>query len=159
MGKKKVLVLLMCIPFLLSLFGCSKSHLLDGPGMVNTQVWESFELSRWDSDTTHSFWFTLKNDADCYLLTGQCTDRNGKTYYEEEGIQVPNAEADALRSFNLEALPDRVELLDGDLIPPENGYEVRLTLIFFDGSGLEKTIDSDTSIALYEKLLPYFINN
>lgn len=159
MNRKKVAVLLMCIPFLLSLFGCRKPGMVDGPGMVNTQVWESFELSRWDSDTTHSFWFTLKNDADCYLLTGQCTDRNGKTYYEEEGIQVPNAEAEALRRFNLEALPDRVELLDGDLIPPEDDYEVRLTLIFFDGSRLEKTIDSDTSIALYEELLPYFINN
>lgn len=156
---KKVLVLLMCISFLLSLFGCGEMHILDGPGMVNTLIWESFELSGNGSDTSYNFWFKLEPGADGYLLTGECTDKNGKTYCEEDGIIVPDAEADALRRFRLEELPDKAELLDEELILPEDAPSIRLTLIFADGSKKEKSIDGDTAIEIYEELLPYFINN
>lgn len=60
---------------------------------------------------------------------------------------------------------------DGGCAPPgkECGYEtdlflmdapsITLTLIYADGSQRRKSIDSGTSMDIYEALLPYFINN
>lgn len=159
MRGKKVLVLLMCISFLFSLFGCGKKHVLDGPGMVNTLVWESFELSRSDSYYPHNFWFSLTVDNGFYLLTGECADKEGNTYEAKEGIRLSNEEAEALRRFNLEKLPDKSEPTDEELILPLDAPAIRLTLIFADGSKTEKSVDGDTAIEIYEELLPYFINN
>lgn len=149
----------MCMAFLLALFGCREKHLLDGPGMINTLTWESFELSRSDSYYCHNFWFTLKLDNGYYLLTGECAEEDGNTYKSYDGIKLTNEEADALRRFDLDALPDEVQTEVDEELLLLDAPSVKLTLVYADGSQKEKRISESTSLEIYEVLLPYFINN
>ena len=133
--------------------------MLDGPGMLNTSAWEGFELSRSDSYYQYNFWFALKSSSDCYLLTGECSDMDGNRYESLDGIKVPNVEAEALRkTFALDELSDKTEDADSELIVLDAPM-ITLTLTYADGSQKQKSIGGDTSMDIYEALLPYFINN
>ena len=156
---RRMAVLILCMSFLLSLFGCREKHILDGPGMINTLTWESFELSRSDSNYQYNFWFELKSDIDGYLLTGECSDMDGNRYESFDGIKVPNIEAEELRkTFALDELSDKTEDVDSDLLLLD-APSITLTLTYADGSQKQKSIGGDTSMEIYEALLPYFINN
>ena len=163
---KKWMGFAMCMAFLMPLFACQspnaplrKPDILDGPGMLNTSVWEGFEISRSDSYYQYNFWFALKSSSDCYLLTGECVDEDGTAYASFDGIKVPNVEAEALREkFALDELSDRTEDADSELIVLDAPV-ITLTLTYADGSQKQKSIGGDTSMDIYEALSPYFINN
>ena len=163
---KKLVVLVMCIGFLSSLFGCKK-NVVDGPGMVNNLYWESFELSRSDSYSQYNFAFMLESSNNCYLLKGECRDEEGNIYESYDGIKISNSKAEKLRNcFELDNLPD--VLPDKTDEASSTGDEelfvldstiVELILKYPDGSVKEKAITTELSIEIYEQLLPYFIKS
>lgn len=155
----------MCMTFLLSLFGC-RDHLVDGPGMINTLQWESFELSRSDSYSQYNFGFIFETSDNGYLLKGECRDEDGNIYESDNGIEISNAEAEEIRSrFKLDDLPDVVPTKNDEAtgIDEEvfilDASSASLILKYYDGSQKEKAITSELSIEIYEQLLPYFVNN
>lgn len=163
---KGLVVLILCMTFLLSLFGC-RDHLVDGPGMINTLQWESFELSRSDSYSQYNFGFVLEFSNNGYLLKGECRDNDGNIYESENGIEISNTEVKKIRSrFELDNL--------SDIVPNESNEDVStndeeifildaptvdLILKYSDGSQKEKAITDELSIEIYKQLLPYFMNN
>ena len=148
----------MCIAMLLSLFGCGKKHILDGPGMVNDQPWKAFTLSRSDAYAQYNFWFTVEQGDFDFLLTGECRDEDGETYTIEEGVALSAEDLRYLRDLWLGDLPNPTpEEEDGPILL--DAPEITLLLTWRDGSEEEKVFSADTSIDIYEKFLPYFKNN
>ena len=157
-GVKGAVMIGICFVLLLSLPGCGvkENYIMDGSGMINTYAWEEFELSRSDSNYQYNFWFSLKSADGCYLLTGECSDEEGNRYESLDGIEVPNAEAEAIRrEFALDELNDVVEDPESELILLD-APTVSLTLTYADGSKKEKSIGADASMDIYHALLPYF---
>ena len=139
--------------FLLTLLGCAKPQILDGPGMVNDRPWREFTLSRADSYAQYNFWFTVQDAKSEYLLTGECRDEDGNEYIMENGVPLSEEDAQYLRDLWLAELSDAVEdeiLLDAP--------QVSLVLTWNDGTQTEKALPGKTSIELYHRFLPYFKN-
>jgi hypothetical protein len=143
-----------------SLFGCSRKHIQDGPGMINDLNWKAFTLSRSDSFAQYNFSFTVEKSGSNYLLTGDCRDEEGNEYCVEEGICLSARDIPYLRSLNLGNLPDVTPA------SPDEGEEFILldapTITLFvtdpDGTVREKAMANDFSIDFHERFLPYFIN-
>lgn len=155
----------MSISFLFSLFSCC--HLVDGPGMINTLYWESFELSRCDSYSQYNFGFILESSNTGYVLKGECRDDEGNIYGSYNGIRISNNEVEKLRSrFELDKLPDIVPNKNNEDVDTNDEEvfvldetSVDLILKYPDGSKKEKVITNELSIEIYEQLLPYFMNS
>lgn len=155
---KRWMVILLLASFLLSLFGCGKKSILDGPGMVNDQPWREFSLSRSDSYAQYNFWFEVQKNEYGYLLTGECRDEDGEMYVLEAKDNTILSAEDMryLRGLWLGELPD--------VVPDENAEEpflldapnITFILTLLNGSQQEKGLPSEISIAIYEHFLPYF---
>ena len=144
--------------FLSSLFGCSKKHILDGPGMVNDQPWKAFTLSRSDSYSQYNFWFTVEQGDFAFLLTGECRDEDGELYTIEEGVELSTEDLQFLRGLKLADLPDDIPYEDDGLILLDAPV-IKLTVTFIDDQEVAKCLPEDASIQIYQRFLPYFINN
>lgn len=155
--RKKWNVLAVCAGLLVSLFGCAKPQILDGPGMVNDRPWREFTLSRSDSYAQYNFWFTVQDAKSEYLLTGECRDEEGNEYTMESGVPLSAEDAQYLRELWLAELPDVQPDGDDDLILLD-APEITLVLTWNDGTQTKKAISDDTSIELYQRFLPYFKN-
>ena len=155
--RKKWNVLAVCAGLLVSLFGCAKPQILDGPGMVNDRPWREFTLSRSDSYAQYNFWFTVQDAKSEYLLTGECRDEDGNEYCTESGVPLSAEDAQYLRELWLAELPDVQPDGDDDLILLD-APEITLVLTWNDGTQTKKAISGDTSIELYQRFLPYFKN-
>lgn len=151
--RKKWNVLAVCAGFLLSLFGCTKPQILDGPGMVNDRPWREFTLSRTDSYAQYNFWFTVQDAKSEYLLTGECRDEVGNEYCMERGVPLSEEDAQYLLALYLAELPDKVE----DEILPD-APEITLVLTGNDDTQTKKALPGEISIELYHRFLPYFKN-
>lgn len=144
--------------FSLSLFGCGKKHILDGPGMVNDQPWKAFTLSRTDSYSQYNFWFTVEQGDFAFLLTGECQGEDGERYCLEEGVELSTEDLQYLRSLQLhERMDDVPTMIDDDLMILD-APEVSLVLTFIDGNSQKKVLSSDLSIQIYNRFLSYFEN-
>ena len=155
--RKKWNVLAVCAGFVLSLFGCTKPQILDGPGMVNDRPWREFTLSRTDSYAQYNFWFTVQDAKSEYLLTGECRDEVGNEYCMERGVPLSAEDAQYLRDLWLGEQPDVQPDGDDDLILLD-APDVRLVLTYNDGTQTEKALPGEISIELYHRFLPYFKN-
>ena len=155
--RKKWNVLAVCAGFVLSLFGCAKPQILDGPGMVNDRPWREFTLSRTDSYAQYNFWFTVQDTKSEYLLTGECRDEDGNEYCMERGVPLSAEDAQYLRDLWLGEQPDVQPDGEDDLILLD-APEVRLVLTHNDGTQTEKALPGEISIELYHRFLPYFKN-
>lgn len=155
--RKKWNVLAVCAGFLLSLFGCAKPQILDGPRMVNDRPWREFTLSRTDSYAQYNFWFTVQDAKSEYLLTGECRDESGNAYCMESDVSLSEEDAQYLRELYLAELPDVQPDGDDDLILLD-APEITLVLTWNDGTKTEKALPGKTSIELYPRFLPYFKN-
>ena len=153
--RKKWNVLAVCAGFVLSLFGCTKPQIVDGPGMVNDRPWREFTLSRTDSYAQYNFWFTVQDAKSEYLLTGDCRDEVGNEYYMERGVPLSAEDAQYLRDLWLGEQPDVQPDGDDDLILLD-APDVRLVLTWRDGTQQEKYLPEETSIEIYNRFLPYF---
>ena len=153
--RKKWNVLAVCAGFVLSLFGCAKPQILDGPGMVNDRPWREFTLSRTDSYAQYNFWFTVQDAKSEYLLTSECRDEVGNEYCMERGVPLSAEDAQYLRDLWLGEQPDVQPDGDEDLILLD-APDVRLVLTWRDGTQQEKYLPEETSIEIYNRFLPYF---
>jgi hypothetical protein len=157
MKKMKIpAVLATCAACVLSLFGCGKDHILDGPGMVNDLTWTEFTVTRSDSYAQHNFWFTVEYRESGFFLTGECRDENGNLLENEEGILVSTETVRALRSLMLGDLPDAKPDSAGDDVLLLDAPDYSLLLTYMDGSRQEKAITDELSLLIYRHFLPYF---
>ncbi len=160
--KKKAqwMVFAVCIAWLLTLLGCGKEkpHMLDGPGMEYQSPWTKFTLSRTDSNTQYRFWFTVTDNGDQALVTGECCDEKGDYYVEEIGIEISGEDLWQLRWMDLDQLPDE-EPWPEDLERPTDMASITLTLTLSDGTVEKKNASGDLSMEIYSLLLPYLENN
>ena len=155
---KRWTVVLLIASVFLSLFGCGKKHILDGPGMVNDQPWKAFTLSRSDSYSQYNFWFTVEQGNFAFLLTGECRDEDGELYTIEEAVELSTEDLQFLRGLKLADLPDAIDFEDEELLLLD-APTIRLTVTFMDDQSVEKSLPQATSIEMYKRFLPYFINN
>lgn len=146
----------MCIAWLMTFLGCGKEkpHMLDGPGMEYQSPWTAFTISGTDSNTKHSFCFTVTDSADAALVSGECSDETGKTYSQEQGVNISDEDVWKLRWMNLDQLPDKERSEDQAL--PADMAGVTLSLTLSDGTVTEKIASGDLSMEIYQLLLPYF---
>ena len=151
-------VVLLIASVFLSLFGCGKKHILDGPGMVNDQPWKAFTLSRSDSYSQYNFCFTVEQGNFAFLLTGECRDEAGELYTIEEAVELSTEDLQFLRELKLADLPDEIPNEDDGLILLDAPV-IKLTVTFIDNQEVAKSLSEDASIQIYQRFLPYFINN
>ena len=148
----------MCAAVIFTLSGCCKSHLLDGPGMINPASWDSFTVSRSDSYAQHNFYIQVEARNEGLFVTGEVRGDDGSLYEETEGILLSGEEADALYALTPALLPDRVtnsgDSLDGVEIldAPSVSVEVKCT----DGRVLAKVDEDDFTLKVYQIVLPCF---
>ena len=149
----------MCIAWLMTLLGCGKEKpfMVDGPGMEYQSPWTAFTISRTDSDTKYSFWFTVTDSGDEALVTGQCSDEKGKSYSEEQGIPVSAEDVWKLRWMDLDQLPQE-EPWPEDMEMPTDMASITLSLTLSDGTVEKKDASGTLSMEIYEILLPYLKN-
>lgn len=155
---RRLAVLTLLALFSFSLFGCGKKHVLDGPGMVNDQPWKAFTLSRSDSESQYNFWFTVEQGDFAFLLTGECRDENGEIYNIEKGVELSTKDLQYLRDLHLHDLSDVIEDDAVDDLMILDAPMISLVLTFRDGTTQEKHLSEDTSLDIYQRLLPYFEN-
>ena len=137
--------------WLATLFGCKEKHILDGPGMVNPDAWDTFYVSRsGDSYAQHNFYITISNSADGYIAKG--TVLNCKE--EEEGILLPKSACRQIDELSPGTLPDVVESVsdesDEELPMPLDFPEVEIEVGYADGRLLRKVDRDDFSLKVYE---------
>lgn len=158
MKHKKWTAVALVTTLALSLFGCGKRHMLDGPGMVNDQPWKAFTLSRSDSYSQYNFWFTVERGDFAFLLTGECRDEDGQLYTIEEGVELSTEDLQFLRGLKLADLPDEIPDEDDGLLLLDAPL-IKMTVTFIDDQEVAKSLSEDASIQIYQRFLPYFINN
>ncbi len=154
---KTVFLCALCSTLVFPLFGCRpKDHILDGPGMVNDLTWKDFTLSRSDSNAQYCFWFTVEKTDNGFVLTGECRDDQGFNYLCQEGVELSGDDIRYLRSLYLGDLPDYVPAEEEELV--SDNLSISLTLTYLDGQQGKKRCSPALSLELYEKFLPYFMN-
>ena len=158
---KKWTVVLLFASFLLSLFGCGKGQIQDGPGMVNDQPWCGFSLSRSDSYAQYNFWFEVQKDELGWLLTGECRDEDGDMFSleAEDGIVLSTEDLQYLRGLWLGDLPDVASGEDDDEPFLLDAPTITFVLTWLDGNQQEKVLPDDLSFDIYLRFLPYFQRN
>ena len=149
-------VLATCAACVLSLFGCGKDHILDGPGMVNDLTWREFTVTRSDSYAQYNFWFTVEYKESGFYLTGECRGEDGALFENEEGILLSSETVRMLRSLMLGDLPDAKPDSGGDDAFLLDAPDYSLSLTYMDGIQQEKAITNQLSLSLYQHFLPYF---
>lgn len=144
----------MCTTWLLTLLGCGreKPFMVDGPDMEYQSPWTAFTLSRTDSNTQYQFWFTVTDDGEYALVTGECSDDEGNSFMEKNGIEISTEDLWQLRWMDFDQLPENME-------QPTDMPNITLTLTLSDGTVEQKIVSSDLSMKIYELLLPYLKNN
>jgi len=157
MKNKCLAAIALAVSCVMSLFGCSDKHIVDGPGMVNDQPWKSFTLSRTDSNSRYHFFFTVEQGDFAYLLRGECRDEKGNEYTLEEGVELSGEDLRFLRELWLGDLPDAPAEENNDEPIPLDAPQINLVLTFRDGVQRKKSLDGETSIRIYQRFLPYFI--
>ena len=154
---KRLAVIVLCVSFWASLFGCGKRHILDGPGMINPASWDSFTVSRSDSYAQHNFYINLEQRNEGLFVTGEVRGEDGTIYADEEGIRLSRKAENRIRSLEPALLPDCRQV-------PQGGEEaldlsiIQITVICTDGRILKKTDKDDFSIRVYQIVLPCFEN-
>ena len=132
--------------------------MLDGPGMEYQSPWTAFTLTRTDSNAQYHFRFTVTDDGDQALVTGECCDAQGNSYEEEQGIAISVEDLWQLRWMDLDQLPEKA-VWPEDLEQPADMTDITLSLTLADGTVEEKNASGALSIEIYKLLLPYLKNN
>jgi len=116
----------MCLSLFLTLFGCKKPEILDGPGMERA-VWDQFTISQSSDDYSQCYAYTVRHDNSWkyYLVTEVFDYKLG--YPDEKSIELDNATVNGLIGLHLEGQP----LYEPDELEAEllDGTHLSLTLI------------------------------
>lgn len=91
-------------------------------------------------------------------MTGECRDEDGELYTIEEGVELSTEDLQFLRGLKLANLPDDIPYEDDGLILLDAPV-IKLTVTFIDDQEVAKCLPEDASIQIYQRFLPYFINN
>lgn len=158
----RMVVLVVCIGFIASLFGCGKrdKYILDGPGMENTNAWYSFSVSRsGDSYAQHNFHITMTWSDKGYIAKGTFINSAN----EEEEIILPKSACEAIDALKPGELPD---LYNGETNTDNleeiiilDASNVQIEVIYVDGHHLAKADEDDFSLKVYNIVAPYFEEN
>ena len=94
----------MCLASLLSLFGCKKPHVVDGPDM-EMKTWDEFTLSQSSDDYSQSYAYTVKHDSSWkyYLVVDDFDYELG--YPVEKSVELDSAAVNGLIGLHIEAQP------------------------------------------------------
>lgn len=162
----RLAVIIMCLGFIASLFGCKAKdkYILDGPGMINPSAWYTFAISRsCDSYAQHNFHITVSNEHEGLVVKGTLLDNDGTEYEDYDGIILPKEACLAIENLNPAELPDFIfqETVtssnsgDEELIILD-APEIEIEVGYADGRLLQKVDENNFSIEVYEIVLPYF---
>ena len=123
-------VIIMCLLSLLSLFGCKKPHILDGPDM-EMKTWDEFTLSQSSDDYSQCYAYTVKHDASWkyYLSVDEFDYELG--YPAEKSVELDSATVNGLIGLHIEAQP----LYEPDELEAELLDGTHLSLVVIDNSG------------------------
>ena len=120
----------MCLASLLSLFGCKKPHVVDGPDM-EMKTWDEFTLSQSSDDYSQSYAYTVKHDSSWkyYLVVDDFDYELG--YPVEKSVELDSAAVNGLIGLHIEAQPIyEPDELEGELL---DGTHLSLTVIDQNG--------------------------
>lgn len=134
--------------------------MLDGPDMEYTPPWTEFTLSRSDSNTLNTFWFTVKDTDGLPLVTGMCQDEEGRVFEAEAGIPLDTETLWELRDKALEQLPEADDNEDWpeDFELPLDDHNITLAITVPDGTVQKKKASGKLSMEIYKLLLPCLKN-
>lgn len=158
---KRLAVIFMCFAFLASLFGCNKQKQPDSntttpPTVTASGEWKSFTISKSSMDNSASFWFTVTEEGEDYILTGICRDYEGNEYdHEEEGITLTDETVKILRDYKLEKMPDERKSPLDDMVLDADMES--FTVTFDDGTFVKKAVPYDISSEVESLLRDYLI--
>ena len=156
MKRKRWVVMVLLFAWLAALFGCKEKHILDGPGMVNLNAWDTFYVSRsGDSYAQHNFDICVKYADDGYVVTATLINSEG-----EESVVLPKSACQQIDALDPAGLPDAVQSMpdeSGEELPmPLDFPEVEIEVGYADGRLLRKVDQDDFSLKVYEIVAPYF---
>ena len=154
---KRWTVVVLAASCLLSLFGCGKGQILDGPGMINPASWDSFTVSRSDSYAQHNFYIEVEQRNEGLFVTGEVRGEDGTIYTDEEGILLSSEEADSIYALQPALLPDcrKSSFDDEDLLVLDQSV-LSIVVNCTDGRTLSKVDEDDFSIKVYEIVIGCF---
>ena len=125
----------MGISILLSIFGCGKRYVTDGPG-TEREAWLEFTISQSSDVYEQNYSYTVKLDEESqeYYLSTEVYDYV-LGYPDEKSIKLKSKTVNELISLNLLSLPDKeassleAEILDGTFlslsVTDQNGNSYR----------------------------------
>lgn len=157
----------LCVAVVVTLVGCGKAHIVDGPGMINPASWDCFTVSRSDSYAQHNFYITVEERNGSLYVTGEVRGEDGTIYTDEEGIRLSKKEANRIYDLNPAMLPD-CQYDSTEMDTGEDSFfeepialdisSVNIEVVYTDGRTLEKIDENDFSIMVYEIVMPCFEN-
>ena len=149
---KKTAVIVMCLSLLLTLFGCKKPKILDGPGMV-MEIWDQFTISQASDDYSQCYVYTVRHDNNWkYYFVAEVFDYE-LGYLDEKSIELDNDTVNELISLNLLALPDEAEsTLDAEIL---DGTFLNFTVTDVNGKSYKKVISAKDADKIFELIKPY----
>ena len=136
----------MCFSLLLSLFGCKKPHVVDGPDM-EMKTWDEFTLSQSSDDYSQCYAYTVKHDASWkyYLSIDDFDCELG--YPVEKSVELDSAAVNGLIGLHIEAQPVyEPDELESQIL---DGTHLSLTVIESNGKISRRVV----SQALADKIL------
>ena len=148
---------ILLMSFILSLFGCGKKVIRDGPGMINPASWDLFTVSRSDSYAQHNFDITVEQRNEGLFVSGEVRGEDGTIYTDEEGILLPKEVADRIFALEPALLPDisKSQVDDEDLMVLDQSF-ISIEVVYTDGRKLGKVDENDFSIMVYEIVVECF---
>ena len=146
----KTSVVVLCVLLISLLGGCSKKHMLDGPGMVNDLAWEDFTITGDGSFSEYAFSLTVQSGEN--RVYGELRDTDG-TLFQLEATEIRPDDFTYLRSLYIgEFLEIKSE--------EQRNPHVMMNIHYLDGTPEEKEISEELAAEICARFLPYFdINN
>ena len=146
----KTSVVVLCVLLISLLGGCSKKHMLDGPGMINDLAWEDFTITGDGSFSEYAFSLTVQSGEN--RVYGELHDADG-TLFQLEATEIHPDDFRYLRSLYI---GEFVEIKSDEQRNPH----VNMNIHYLDGTPEEKEISEELAAEIYARFLPYFdINN
>lgn len=152
----RLVVMVLCMAFLLSLFGCNKNnYILDGPDMER-QVWSEFTISQTSDEYEQNFSYTVKYDETenkGYLHMEVPHETKG--YPVEKSIQLDSNTVTELINLNILSFKDKskesgeleAEILDGTFL--------RFSVTDSNGNVFKKVLSSEAEQKILTLITPY----
>lgn len=140
----RLVVFIMCMAWLLSLFGCDKGYPVDGPGMER-EVWSEFTLSRCSEIFEPIYSYTVNYDETLHEAHLYIKVYESQTI--EKSIKLEARTVSELFNLNMMSLPD-AEALTGTL--------AGLSVTDQNGQVVSKHLSSEKEKEILSILAPYF---